>query len=181
MQPARNTQSHQDTARGGQFRSIRMPLLPLSVALLSAGFVHALPAAAQIAPSPQTATAPSPDALKQREQELEAARAQQKNAAELQAKLRADYVHNSLTIVIEIRETDAEVTAVPLERRTHVLGENVHERTRSVTRGDDMVDSSERPIGTRHLPAPLSQRVECLRRRHLVHQVQADEQLRLTG
>src|SRR6202042_37833 len=40
--------------------------------------------------APQAATAPSPDAIKQREQELEATRAQQKNAAEQQEKLKAD-------------------------------------------------------------------------------------------
>ena len=40
-------------------------------------------------PAPQTAAA-SPDAIKQREQELEAARAQQKSAAEAQAKLKAE-------------------------------------------------------------------------------------------
>jgi septal ring factor EnvC (AmiA/AmiB activator) len=48
------------------------------------------PAAAQVATATQQATAPSPDAIKQREQELEAARAQQKSAAELQEKLKAD-------------------------------------------------------------------------------------------
>ncbi len=48
------------------------------------------PAAAQVAAATQQATAPSPDAIKQREQELEAARAQQKSAAELQEKLKAD-------------------------------------------------------------------------------------------
>ena len=105
-----------DTARRGQRSSVR---LPLSIALLSAGFAgmsllpaagqvmpaaaqtlpaaaQALPAAAQVLPAAQGAastqptTAASPDAIKQREQELEAARAQQKSAAELQLKLQAD-------------------------------------------------------------------------------------------
>ena len=48
------------------------------------------PTAAQVAESTPQATAVSPDAIKQREQELEAARAQQKSAAELQQKLAAD-------------------------------------------------------------------------------------------
>ncbi|MDP1883282.1 MAG: peptidoglycan DD-metalloendopeptidase family protein [Bradyrhizobium sp.] len=47
-------------------------------------------AAAQVAASPPQTISTSPDAIKQREQELEATRAQQKNAAELQAKLKAD-------------------------------------------------------------------------------------------
>ena len=48
------------------------------------------PAAAQVAESTPQTTAVSPDAIKQREQELEAARAQQKTAAELQQKLATD-------------------------------------------------------------------------------------------
>src|ERR1700682_4543751 len=84
-----------DTVRRGQLSSVRLPLL---IALLSAGFagMSLLPAAAQVWPAAQGAastqqtTAASPDAIKQREQELEAARAQQKSAAELQLKLQAD-------------------------------------------------------------------------------------------
>ena len=68
--------------------------IPLSVALLSAGLI-AMPLASAVAQSttPQqqaAAAAASPDAIKQREQELEAAREQQKKAAELQEKLKAD-------------------------------------------------------------------------------------------
>ena len=89
MQPDRDIDSHSDTARRGQLSSVR---LPLSIALLSAGFagMWLSPAAAQVATSAPQTTAASPDAIKQREQELEAARAQQKNAAELQQKLAAD-------------------------------------------------------------------------------------------
>src|ERR1700730_7256613 len=95
--------SYPDTARRGQLSSIR---IPLSIALLSAGFAgmsllpaaaqvlpvasQVLPAAGQAAASTQQTTAASPDAIKQREQELEAARAQQKSAAELQLKLHSD-------------------------------------------------------------------------------------------
>ena len=88
MQSARNIDATSDTARRGQRCSVR---IPLSIALLSAGFVAVdLPAAAQVAAAPQQSTVVSPDAIKQREQELEAARAQQKSAAELQARLKAD-------------------------------------------------------------------------------------------
>src|SRR5258706_10706465 len=90
MQPTRNIHSYPDAVSRGQLPSVR---IPLSIALLSAGFagIYLLPAAAQVAAStPQTTAAASPDAIKQREQELEAARAQQKNAAELQEKLKAD-------------------------------------------------------------------------------------------
>ena len=89
MQPTRNIHSYPDTVGRGQLVSLR---IPLSIALLSAGFagMTPLPAAAQmVAATPQT-TAASPDAIKQREQELEATRAQQKSASDLQAKLKAD-------------------------------------------------------------------------------------------
>jgi len=81
--------SYPDTARGGSLASARVSL---SVALLSAGFagMSLMPTAAQLAESTPQTTASSPDAIKQREQELEAARTQQKGAAELQQRLRAD-------------------------------------------------------------------------------------------
>lgn len=71
---------------------MRAPLLNL---LLIAGLSGAsvlgasLAQAQTAAPAPQTA-AVSPDAIKQREQELEAARARQKSAEEAQAKLKAE-------------------------------------------------------------------------------------------
>jgi septal ring factor EnvC (AmiA/AmiB activator) len=89
MQPDRNIPSRSDTAHRGQLASVR---IPLCIALLSASFAAMClpPAAAQVAESTPQATTVSPDAIKQREQELEAARAQQKSAAELQQKLAAD-------------------------------------------------------------------------------------------
>ena len=89
MQATPDIHSYSDTARRGQRSSVR---IPLSIALLSAGFagMSLLPAAAQVAGSPPQTTASSPDAIKQREEELEATRAQQKSAAELQQKLKAD-------------------------------------------------------------------------------------------
>jgi septal ring factor EnvC (AmiA/AmiB activator) len=90
MQRAADIRSYPDTARGGaQPSSVR---IPFSIALLSAGFagMSLTPVIAQVtAPSP-LATAASTDAIKAREQELEATRAQQKSAAELQEKLKAD-------------------------------------------------------------------------------------------
>jgi septal ring factor EnvC (AmiA/AmiB activator) len=66
---------------------MRAPVLNL---LLIAGMTGASPAQAQtVAPAPQTA-AVSPDAIKQREQELEAARASKKSAEEAQAKLKTE-------------------------------------------------------------------------------------------
>src|SRR4051794_39769746 len=92
MQATRDIHSYNGAiGRGGQSA---VSAIPLSVLVLSASLMglSLSPAAAQLAaPSPsQQATAPSPDDIKQREQELEAAREQQKKAAELQAQLKAD-------------------------------------------------------------------------------------------
>jgi septal ring factor EnvC (AmiA/AmiB activator) len=89
MQTTRNLRSYPDTTSRGPRSAVR---IPFSIALLSAGFagMSLLPAGAQVpASTPQTTNA-SPDAIKQREQELEVTRAQQKSAAEAQARLQAD-------------------------------------------------------------------------------------------
>jgi septal ring factor EnvC (AmiA/AmiB activator) len=88
MQTTRNL-SYPDTISRGPRSVVR---LACSIALLSAGFagMSQLPASAQVAASTPQTTAASPDAIKQREQELEATRAQQKSAAEAQARLKAD-------------------------------------------------------------------------------------------
>ena len=78
MPEARAIPSFPETVRRGW-----LAWFPLSAALIFS------PAAAQTAAPPQNVAA-SPDALKQREQELEAARLEQKRAADQQAKLKAD-------------------------------------------------------------------------------------------
>jgi murein hydrolase activator len=131
MLPARNIPSYPDTVRGGPLASAR---ISLSLALLSAAFtgIGLSATAAQVAGStPQTA-APSPEAIRQREEELEAARAQQKNATELQQKLKADIASigqdrsklNAQLIDIaaqvrgvETRIGDAEARLLPLDAR----------------------------------------------------------------
>jgi murein hydrolase activator len=89
MQPTRNIQSSPDAAGRGGRSATR---IPLALALLSTSLagIGVSPAAAQVAASTPPTAATSPDAVKQREQELEATRAQQKNAAEAQEKLKAD-------------------------------------------------------------------------------------------
>ncbi|MGO8911832.1 MAG: murein hydrolase activator EnvC family protein [Bradyrhizobium sp.] len=131
MLAARNIPSYPDTARGGPLTSAR---ISLSIALLSAGFAGLGPTttAAQVAGSTPQTVAPSPDTIKQREQELEAARAQQKSAAELQQKLKADIAAigqdrsklNAQLIdiaaqvrSIETRIGDAEARLPPLDAR----------------------------------------------------------------
>jgi septal ring factor EnvC (AmiA/AmiB activator) len=89
MHSPRDIQSYPDTAERGVPLISAVSLLVMS---LTASFaaVSVSSAAAQTAAPAQQATAVSPDAIKQREQELEAAREQQRKAAELQQKLKAD-------------------------------------------------------------------------------------------
>src|SRR5216684_4517574 len=155
MQAPPDIHSYPDTARRGQLSSVR---LPLSIALLSAGFAgmsllpaaaQVLPAAAQVLPAAQGAastlqtTASSPDAIKQREQELEAARAQQKSAAELQMKLQTDLAaigqdHSKLNQrlidiagqvrSVEARIGDAETRLRPLDSREQLIRSSLGSR-----------------------------------------------------
>jgi murein hydrolase activator len=73
-------------------RLLKRPAPVALALLLCAGIAAASlsPAVAQSAGPAQQATAISPEAIKQREEELEAAREQQRKAAELQQKLKAD-------------------------------------------------------------------------------------------
>jgi septal ring factor EnvC (AmiA/AmiB activator) len=131
MQATPDIHSYPDTISRGRVSSVR---IPLSIALLSAGFagMSLLPAAAQDAASTSQTTATSPDAIKQREQELEATRAQQKSAAELQQKLKADLaaigqdrskLNQRLIDIagqvrgVETRTGDAEARLRPLDSR----------------------------------------------------------------
>ena len=123
--------------------------MPLSIALLSMSLIglSPLPAAAQAAaPTPQAppaAESSSPDAIKQREQELEATRAQQKNAADQQAKLKADIAAigedrsklNAQLIDIaarvrgvETRIGDAEARLRPLDTREQQIRSSLDSR-----------------------------------------------------
>jgi murein hydrolase activator len=131
MQATPPTYPYPDTIGRGRRSLVRTPL---AIALLSAGIggMSVLPAAAQMAGSPPQATSASPDAIKQRAEELDAARAQQISAAELQAKLRADLAAigedrsklNQRLIEIaaqvrsvETRTSDAEARLQPLDSR----------------------------------------------------------------
>lgn len=141
MQPPRDLQSYPDTGNRG------WPLVsfPLSIALLSAG-VAAAPLAsamAQTAPPAQQTAATSPDAIKQREQELEAAREQQRKATELQEKLKADIavigqdrskLNQQLIDIaaqvrsVETRIADAEARLRPLDSREQEIRASLDSR-----------------------------------------------------
>src|SRR3989440_4673522 len=142
MQSTRNTHSYPDTIGRGRPSTVR---IPISIILLSAGFAAMTlsPAAAQVAATaPQTTTA-SPDAIKQRVQELEATRAQQKSAAELQEKLKAEIAamgqdrsklnQQLIDIAAEVRSVetrigDAEARLRPLDSREQQIRASLDSR-----------------------------------------------------
>lgn len=117
-----------------------------AVVLLSASFLSltgVAPAAAQVAaPAPQAA-AVSPDIIRQREQELQAAREQQRKAGELQEKLKADIAAigqdrsklNQQLIdgaaqvrTVETRVADAETRLRPLDAREQQIRASLDSR-----------------------------------------------------
>jgi murein hydrolase activator len=142
MQTTRNLQSYPDTISRGPRSAVR---IPFSIALLSAGFagISLSPASAQVAASTPQTTAASPDAIKQREQELEATRAQQKSAAETQARLKADIaaigqdrskLNQQLIDIaaqvrsVETRTSDAESRLRPLDSREQQIRSSLDSR-----------------------------------------------------
>jgi septal ring factor EnvC (AmiA/AmiB activator) len=140
MQPARNNPQPYGVAR-------RDALARLSAIFVSASFVSVgAPATAQVAlPAPQAAA--SPDAIKQREQELEATRAQQKSSTELQqqfkaeiaaigqdrAKLNAQLIDVAAQVrTIESRIGDAETRLRPLDAREQEIRGSLDSRRAEV-------------------------------------------------
>jgi len=87
MHSTRHIYSFDTGGRGTPLISAVSLSLLLSASLAAASLS---PAVAQSAAPTQQATVVSPDAIKQREEELEATREQQRKAAELQQKLKAD-------------------------------------------------------------------------------------------
>jgi murein hydrolase activator len=148
MQPTRNIQSYPDTASRGLALTSHVPL---SITLVSASLVSAslvlaslvATATAQTAAPTQQATAVSPDDIKQREQELEAAREQQRKATELQQKLKADIaaigqdrskLNQQLIDIaaqvrgVETRIGDAEARLRPLDSREQQIRSSLDSR-----------------------------------------------------
>jgi len=139
MQAIRETTVYPEAARRGQTRFTRAPL---SLIALTTSLVLS-PASAQVAAGAQQVAAPAPEAIRQREQELEAARALQKSAAELQEKLKADIaaigqdrskLNQQLIDIagqvrtVETRTTDAEARLRPLDGREQQIRSSLDSR-----------------------------------------------------
>jgi septal ring factor EnvC (AmiA/AmiB activator) len=152
MQPAHN-KSHLCGATRGDALSVartsfnKTSLYLASIILLSTGVASAGAASAQVADPASQTTTTAPDAIKQREQELEAARAQQKNSAELQqqlkaevaaigqdrTKLKAQLIDVAAQVqAIEARIGDAEARLRPLDAREQAIRGSLDSRRAEV-------------------------------------------------
>jgi septal ring factor EnvC (AmiA/AmiB activator) len=164
---------YHDTARGGQRHSIHAPLSLIVLTASFAGLVVS-PATAQVAAATPQVTAPFPDVIKQREQELEAARAQQKSAAELQEKLKADIaaigqdrskLNQQLIDIaarvrgVETRIGDAEARLRPLDAREQQIRSSLDSRRSEIV---EVLAALQR-AGRRAPPALLVRPEDALR------------------
>ena len=142
MQPARNNPHLHGIARADALSFARISVILFSATLASVG----VSASAQVAENaPQAAG--SPDAIKQREQELEATRAQQKSSTELQQQLKASIaaigqdrskLNTQLIDVaaqvrtVETRIGDAEARLRPLDARDQQIRSSLDSRRAEV-------------------------------------------------
>jgi septal ring factor EnvC (AmiA/AmiB activator) len=155
--------------RPARWTPARWTRVPSSVLLLSVGLAGATASIghAQVAAtSMQQAAAPDTDVTRQREQELEAARAQQKSVAEQREKLKADIaaigldrskLNAQLIDVsarvrgIETKVDDAEARLRPLDAREAQIRDSLSSRTAEITE----VLSALQRAGRRAPPALL--------------------------
>ncbi len=79
----------------------------------------------------------------------------------------------------ETEQRHAELPAVALEGRQHLLRHPVREGTGLPVGGHDVVDRRERPVREGDALAAQAEHVEGLGAGDLVHEVQADQELRL--
>jgi septal ring factor EnvC (AmiA/AmiB activator) len=142
MQPARNHPHLHGTARADALSLARISVILFSATLASAG----VSASAQVAENTPQASG-SPDAIKQREQELEATRAQQKSSTELQqqlkaaiaaigqdrSKLNAQLIDVAAQVrTVETRIGDAEARLRPLDARDQQIRSSLDSRRAEV-------------------------------------------------
>ena len=142
MQSARNTPAYHGAARADALSLARISVILFSASLAAAG----VSASAQVAENvPQAAG--SPDAIRQREQELEATRAQQRSSTELQqqlkatiaaigedrSKLNAQLIDVAAQVrTVEARIGDAEARLRPLDARDQQIRSSLDSRRAEV-------------------------------------------------
>ncbi len=89
-------------------------------------------------------------------------------------------MHDPLAPGVDVEERNAELLARLLEGLDHSLGEVVLEGALAVVGRDDVIDGGERSLRHHHGKVEIAQHAERLRARHLVDEVQPDQELRLS-
>jgi murein hydrolase activator len=163
MSSVRSCQLQHDTVHRGWFASIPLCVLLMSPALAEPA--RPIETAAGVATAAPTDPV-SPDVIKQREQELEQARAAQKSAAEAQAKLKADMAalgQDSSKLSQQLIEAASRVRTIETsigeaEGRLHALdGREAQMRASLDSRRSDVVEvlAALQRAGRRSPPALL--------------------------
>ena len=88
----------------------------------------------------------------------------------------ADHVHDALLAAVHAQAADAELAAVGFELIELFQRDLIEDGQRAVRGGNAVVGGGDGEIGTPHLEAALAQALEGLGRRHLMDQVQVDEE-----
>ena len=176
MTATRDISLNSDTGRPGWRRFMSAPHSMMLSALCCAAMIG--PAKAQAtASAAQAAATPSPDAIKQHEQELEAARAQQKSAAQLQEKLKSDIAAigqdrsklNTQLIDIAAGVRSVETRIGDAEARLHALdGSEAQMRNSLASRQSEIVEvlAALQRAGRRTPPALLVRPEDALQSLH---------------
>ena len=92
--------------------------------------------------------------------------------------LGSDDVHDALTTGRRVEERQVIGPYVLLDGGEHLLGHTVGIGPRLLVGRNDVVNRGEGPLRIAHAQPALGKHLEGLRARDLVHQVQADEELR---
>ena len=95
--------------------------------------------------------------------------------------LGAHNMHHTLSFIVDVKQSHAEVAAVLLDGRHHFFGQAVHEWAKLHIGRNDMIDRRQRSFRILYRQAPVSQNRERLRAGHLVNQVQPDKKLCLAA
>ena len=96
-----------------------------------------------------------------------------------EAELGADHVHDALLARRHVEEWQVELLHVANHVDRHLLRQGIGVGAGLVGRRNDVIERAEGALGHPHLELAVLQHLEGLRRRHLVDQVQADQELRL--
>jgi hypothetical protein len=98
-----------------------------------------------------------------------------------EAELGADHMDDPLTAAGHVEERQTELLHVSMHVNRHLFRQRIRVRTGLIERRHDVVERPEGSLGHPDLQLQLLEHLEGLRGRHLVDEVEADQELGLTG